>query len=105
LLIINNTVEYYFRLPENIEQSSLLILDPLLATGATAIATINRLKEYGAKSIKFLTLLTCSEGVQNLKTAHPDVELFTISIERELNEKGYLLPGIGDAGNRLYGAR
>lgn len=99
---INGTVEYYLRLPKSIEGSRALLLDPLLATGETANAAIERLKEYGVKQIRFLTLLAAPEGVEALAAKHPDVEIYTLSLERGLNDKGYILPGLGDAGDRLY---
>jgi uracil phosphoribosyltransferase len=102
---LNNTVEYYFRIPDNVEESKIFLLDPLLATGATAIAAINRLKQYGVKEVRFLCLLASEEGLKNLTDAHPDISIYCLSIERALNEKGYLLPGLGDAGDRIYGTK
>jgi uracil phosphoribosyltransferase len=99
---INGTVEYYLRLPKSVEGKRTLLLDPLLATGETANAAIERLKEYGVKQIRFLTLLAAPEGVESVLAKHPDIEIYTLSLERGLNEKGYILPGLGDAGDRLY---
>jgi uracil phosphoribosyltransferase len=96
------TIEYYFRLPEKCEGKNILLLDPLLATGSTVIAAISRLKQYRVGKIKLMTILAAPEGLEVLKNAHPDVDLFTLSIERQLNEYGYILPGLGDAGDRLY---
>ncbi len=100
---LNNTVEYYFRLPEDVEGNKVFLLDPLLATGATTVAAINRLKQYGVKDIRFLCILASQEGLKNLNQAHPDVSVYCLSIERALNKEGYLLPGLGDAGDRIFG--
>lgn len=99
---VNATVEYYLRLPKNVKGQSVLLLDPMLATGDTACAAIERLKEYGVGKIKLITLLAASPGIKKINTLFPDVEIYTVNIERELNQKGYILPGIGDAGDRLY---
>jgi uracil phosphoribosyltransferase len=99
---IKSTVEYYLRLPKNVEKKRVLLLDPLLATGDTACAAIARLKEYGVGPIRYVCLLASPEGVSNLREHHPDVEIYTMSLERQLDERGYLLPGLGDAGDRLY---
>lgn len=100
---IGNTVEYYFRLPDEVKGRKILLADPLVATGDTAVASIDRLKEYGVESIRFVSLLASPEGLAHLYDHHPDVEVYTLSVERELNEEGYILPGLGDAGDRLYG--
>ncbi len=102
---IGNTVEYYFRLPEKVKGKKILLADPLIATGNTAVAAIDRLKEYAVGDIRFVSILASPEGVSNLRKHHPDVEIFTLSLERELTEKGYILPGLGDAGDRLYGTK
>lgn len=102
---IDNTVEYYFKLPEDVKGKEILLVDPLLATGDTAIASIDRLKQYEVGKIKMLTILTCAHGVKRLHHFHPDVEIFTLSASEELNEKGYLVPGLGDAGDRLFGTK
>ncbi len=102
---LNNTVEYYFRIPHDIEGNKIFLLDPLLATGATTIAAIARLKQYGVKDIRFLCVLASPEGLANLEKAHPEVTVYCLSIERALNEEGFLLPGLGDAGNRIYGTK
>lgn len=99
---IKNTVEYYFRLPKGSKGSRVMVLDPLLATGDTAVSAIDRLKEYHVGPIQFVCTLSAPEGIYKLKKAHPDVEIITLSIERELDPKGYILPGLGDAGDRLY---
>ena len=100
---IGNTVEYYFRLPDEVKGRKVLLADPLIATGDTAVASIDRLKEYGVESIRFVSLLASPEGLAHLYDHHPDVEVYTLSVERELNDQGYILPGLGDAGDRLYG--
>jgi uracil phosphoribosyltransferase len=100
---IGNTVEYYFRLPDEVKGRKILLADPLIATGDTAVASIDRLKEYGVESIRFVSLLASPEGLAHLYEHHPDVEVYTLSVERELNADGYILPGLGDAGDRLYG--
>lgn len=99
---IDNTVEYFFKLPENVKGKEILLVDPLLATGDTAIASIDRLKQYGVGKIKFLTILSNPVGIERLHHFHPDVDIFTLSSKEELNDKGYLVPGLGDAGNRLF---
>jgi uracil phosphoribosyltransferase len=99
---IKSTVEYYLRLPKNVEKKRVLILDPLLATGDTACAAIDRLKEYGVGAIRYVCLLASPDGIKRLNEQHPDVEIYTMSVERQLDERGYLLPGLGDAGDRLY---
>ncbi len=99
---VNATVEYYLRLPKNVKGQTVLLLDPMLATGDTACAAIERLKEYGVGKIKLITLLSAPLGIQKINSLFPEVEIFTVNVERELNQKGYILPGIGDAGDRLY---
>jgi uracil phosphoribosyltransferase len=101
--ILNNTVEYYFKLPKNIKGAHILLIDPLLATGDTALAAIDRLKEYEVGSIQFVTILASPIGVKKILAEHPDVDILTLSIEREVNKDCYLLPGLGDAGDRIFG--
>lgn len=100
---VNNTVEYYFRLPKGIEGMRVAVLDPLLATGETAIAAISRLKEYKVGAISFVALLVAEEGLKKFSKVHPDVHVYTLSVEPSINELGYIVPGIGDAGDRIYG--
>jgi uracil phosphoribosyltransferase len=100
---VNNTVEYYFRLPKGVEGMRVAVLDPMLATGDTAIAAITRLKEYHVGPITFACILAASSGLERLQEAHPDVQIYTLSIEPELNSHGYIVPGLGDAGDRIYG--
>lgn len=98
-------VEYYFKLPEHLEDRDVIVVDPMLATGHTAIAAVSRLKEVGPKSIRFLCLLASPEGLAAFHEEHPDVTVYTASIEERLNTHGYILPGLGDAGDRLYGTK
>ncbi len=98
-------VEYYFKMPHDMEERDIVIVDPMLATGNSAIAAVERLKELNPKSIKFVCLLTCPEGIAALQTAHPDVPIYTAAIDRELNDHGYILPGLGDAGDRIFGTK
>ncbi|NNU43100.1 uracil phosphoribosyltransferase [Ramlibacter montanisoli] len=98
-------VEYYFKMPHNMEERDVIVVDPMLATGNSAIAAVERLKELNPKSIKFVCLLTCPEGVAAMQKAHPDVPIYTAAIDRELNEHGYILPGLGDAGDRMFGTK
>lgn len=102
---INNTVEYYFKLPVEHKNKDVYVIDPMLATGDTAIASLDRLKQYGVGKIKFLCVLASPQGVERLHHFHPDVDIITLSLEDGLNEKGYLLPGLGDAGDRLYNTK
>ena len=97
-----STVEYYLRLPQDIQGKTVLLLDPLLATGDTACAAIERLKEFGVGKIRFVCFLASPQGLARLNELHPEVEAYTLNIEKGLDEKGYLLPGLGDAGDRLY---
>jgi len=98
-------VEYYFKMPHDMEARDIVIVDPMLATGNSAIAAVDRLKELNPKSIKFVCLLTCPEGIAALQKAHPDVPIYTAAIDRELNDHGYILPGLGDAGDRIFGTK
>ncbi len=98
-------VEYYFKMPKDMEERDVVIVDPMLATGNSAIAAVERLKELNPKSIKFVCLLTCPEGVAALQAAHPDVAIYTAAIDRQLNSHGYIVPGLGDAGDRIFGTQ
>ena len=93
-------VEYYFKMPKNMEERDIVVVDPMLATGNSA-AAVTRLKQLNPKSIKFLCPLTCPEGIATMRKAHPDVEIYTAAIDRQLSEHGYILPGLGDAGDRI----
>ena len=98
-------VEYYFKMPQEMHERDVVVVDPMLATGNSAIAAVERLKELKPRSIKFVCLLTCPEGVQAMQRAHPDVPIYTAAIDRQLNEHGYILPGLGDAGDRIFGTK
>ena len=100
-----NAIEYYYKVPQDIDDRLVIVVDPMLATAHSGIAAVDRLKQGGAKKMKFVCLLAAPEGVSAFTTAHPDVPLYTASIDRQLNEHGYILPGLGDAGDRLYGTR
>jgi uracil phosphoribosyltransferase len=96
--------EYYLKLPPQLDpEATVLILDPMLATGGSATATIDAFKKRGATKIKFLCLIAAPEGVKNLHTQHPDVPIYTVSVDSHLNEHGYIVPGLGDAGDRAFG--
>ena len=96
-------VEYYFKVPKDIQERDAIVLDPMLATGHSAVAALDRLKESKPKSIKFLSLLCSPEGIDYFHEFHPDVPIFTAAVDEKLNEKGYIVPGLGDAGDRLFG--
>lgn len=98
-------VEYYFKMPKDMESRDVVVVDPMLATGNSAVAAITRIKQCKPKSIKFMCLLTAPVGINTLHNAHPDVEIYTAAIDRELNEHGYILPGLGDAGDRIFGTQ
>jgi uracil phosphoribosyltransferase len=98
-------VEYYFKMPGEMHERDVVVVDPMLATGNSAIAAVERLKEMNPKSIKFVCLLTCPEGIKAMQAAHPDVPIYTAAIDRELNDHGYILPGLGDAGDRIFGTK
>ena len=98
-------VEYYFKMPSEMAERDVIVVDPMLATGNSAIAAIDRLKKLQPKSIKFVCLLTCPEGISALQKAHPDVAIYTAAIDRQLNDHGYILPGLGDAGDRIFGTK
>ena len=98
-------VQYYFKVPKGIDDRLVIAVDPMLATGNSSIAAIDLLKEAGATDIRFLCLLASPEGVARMKEAHPDVQIVTASLDRELNEKGYIMPGLGDAGDRMFGTK
>lgn len=100
-----SVVEYYFKVPKDIKNRHALILDPMLATGYSAVAAVSRLKEKQPKSIDLVCILAAPEGISNLHEHHPDVSIYTAAIDEGLNEKKYIVPGIGDAGDRLYGTQ
>jgi uracil phosphoribosyltransferase len=98
-------VEYYFKMPGELDERDVVVVDPMLATGNSAVAAVDRLKECGPKSIKFVCLLTCPEGIAAMQKAHPDVQIYTAAIDRQLDAHGYILPGLGDAGDRIFGTK
>ena len=98
-------IEYYFKVPQDLDERKVIVVDPMLATGNSAIAAVQRVKEAGAKDIKFMCLLAAPEGVEAFQEAHPDVPITTASIDEKLNDHGYIVPGLGDAGDRIYGTK
>jgi uracil phosphoribosyltransferase len=98
-------VEYYVKLPSDIEERELIVLDPMLATGGSASEAITALKKRGAKSIKLMCMIAAPEGVEVVKKDHPDVDIYLAALDEKLNEKGYIVPGLGDAGDRLFGTK
>lgn len=99
---IHDTVEYYFKMPADIKGRLAILCDPLIATADTMIAAIDRLKSYEVRKIKVMCILISEHAVKRIHNFHPDVEIFTLNVEKEINELGYLVPGLGDAGDRLY---
>lgn len=98
-------IEYYVKLPKDVKDRAFIVVDPMLATGGSAIEAIHSLKKRGAVSIKFMCLVAAPEGVKAFQAAHPDVQLYIAGLDEKLNEDGYILPGLGDAGDRLYGTK
>lgn len=98
-------VEYYLKVPDDIADRRVIVLDPMLATGNSAVAAVQRLKDLGAHAIKFVCVLAAPEGLANFEAQHPDVPVFTAAIDERLNEQGYVVPGMGDAGDRLFGTK
>ena len=98
-------VQYYFKVPSELGERLVIAVDPMLATGNSSVAAIDLLKEKGAKDIRFLCLLAAPEGVKRMQEAHPDVPIVTAALDERLNEKGYILPGLGDAGDRMFGTK
>ena len=98
-------VEYYFKAPQDLHDRLVIVTDPMLATANSAVAAVERLKERGAKDIRFVCLLAAPEGIAKLRGEHPDVSIWTASIDERLNEHGYIVPGLGDAGDRMYGTK
>ncbi|MBA3644754.1 MAG: uracil phosphoribosyltransferase [Gemmatimonadaceae bacterium] len=98
-------VDYYFKVPGETAERDFFILDPMLATGGSAVAAVSALKKAGAERIRFLCLVAAPEGVRRLSEAHPDVQIYAAALDRQLNSSGYILPGLGDAGDRLFGTR
>lgn len=98
-------VEYYFKAPSDIADRTVIVMDPMLATGNSAIAAVDRLKERGVRDLRFVCLLAAPEGVTKMRDAHPEVRIWTASIDSHLNDHGYIVPGLGDAGDRMFGTR
>ncbi|GGO56327.1 uracil phosphoribosyltransferase [Roseovarius pacificus] len=98
-------VQYYYKVPEHLDERMVIVVDPMLATGNSSAAAIDLLKQSGAKHIRFLCLLAAPEGVARMKEAHPDVPIVTAALDERLNEHGYIVPGLGDAGDRMYGTK
>jgi len=98
-------VEYFAKFPKELDEGIVLVLDPMLATGGSAIAAVNKLKERGAKNIRMVCLVGAPEGVKAFTEAHPDVDLYLAALDDHLNEIGYIVPGLGDAGDRIYGTK
>ncbi|MCB2000844.1 MAG: uracil phosphoribosyltransferase [Rhodoferax sp.] len=98
-------VEYYFKMPQDMQERDVIVVDPMLATGNSAVAAIEKVKAMRPKSVKFLCLLTCPEGLDTMYKSHPDVPVFTAAVDRQLNDHGYILPGLGDAGDRIFGTQ
>ncbi len=100
-----NAVEYYFKVPQDMEERDVIVLDPMLATGNSAVAAVDRVRATGPRSIRFVCLLAAPEGLANFHRHHPDIPVYTAAIDRELNEHGYIVPGLGDAGDRIFGTK
>ncbi|MCI2948830.1 uracil phosphoribosyltransferase [Staphylococcus caledonicus] len=98
-------VEYFVKLPQDIDERQIIVVDPMLATGASAIEAINSLKKRGAKNIRFMCLIAASEGVEKMKEAHDDVDIYIAALDEKLDDKAYITPGLGDAGDRLFGTK
>ena len=98
-------VEYYFKAPSDIADRMIVVMDPMLATANSAVAAVERLKERGARDLRFMCLLAAPEGIARLRGAHPDVRIWTAAIDERLNDHGYIVPGLGDAGDRMFGTR
>ncbi len=98
-------VDYYFKIPPQSESRDFIVLDPMLATGGSAVAAVKSLKQHGATRVRFVCLVAAPEGVRAMLQAHPDVQVYTAALDRQLNEHGYIVPGLGDAGDRLFGTR
>jgi uracil phosphoribosyltransferase len=99
------SVEYYFKAPDDIDQRLVIVMDPMLATGNSAAAAVTRLKERGARNMRLMTLLSAPEGIETFQRAHPDVQIWTAAIDSHLNDHGYIIPGLGDAGDRMFGTK
>ena len=98
-------IEYYCKLPSPIEQRTIVVVDPMLATGGSAVEAVNFIKQHGGKKIKFMCVIAAPEGIERLMKAHPDIQLYVGHVDRELNENAYICPGLGDAGDRIFGTK
>jgi uracil phosphoribosyltransferase len=98
-------IEYYVKFPSDVEERDFIVVDPMLATGGSAIEAIRSLKKRGAKNIKFMCLIAAPEGVEAVKNEHPDVDIYIAALDEKLNDHGYIVPGLGDAGDRLFGTK
>ncbi|TCP69507.1 uracil phosphoribosyltransferase [Baia soyae] len=98
-------INYYAKMPSDIGERELIVIDPMLATGASAAAAIQQIKNMGAKHIKFMCLISCPEGIAHLQEEHPDVDIYAAAVDERLDEKSYIIPGLGDAGDRLFGTK
>ena len=96
-------VEYFSKMPTHLDEREIILLDPMLATGGSASFAINKIKEYGGKKIKFISIISCPEGINRIVEDHPDVMIYTAAVDEKLNDKAYIVPGLGDAGDRLFG--
>lgn len=100
-----NPVEYYCKMPADIEERDVIVLDPMLATGGSACAAIQFIKNYGAKTVKLMCIIAAPEGIQKIEATHPDVEVYCAALDEKLNDLGYIVPGLGDAGDRIFGTK
>ena len=100
-----DTLEYYCKMPHDIAERDVIVLDPMLATGGSAVAAIQFLKNYECRSIKLMNILAAPEGIQAVRTAHPDVDIYVAAVDEKLNDHGYIVPGLGDAGDRIFGTK
>ena len=98
-------VEYYVKLPQDVADRDVILLDPMLATGNSTAHAVRLVKDAGATSVRLISIIAAPEGIANIETAHPDVQIVVAAIDRQLNERGYIVPGLGDAGDRLYGTK
>ena len=98
-------VEYYFKMPSDIKEREIIVVDPMLATGGSAIEAVNSLKKRGAVKIRFMCIIAAQEGVEALQNAHPDVDIYIAALDEKLDDHGYIVPGLGDAGDRLFGTK
>ena len=101
----HNPVRYYYKMPKDIASREVIVLDPMLATGGSAYDTITMLKEDGVKNIKFLCIIAAPEGIKKIEEIHPDVKIYTTAVDEKLNENAYIVPGLGDAGDRIFGTK